>query len=331
MQAQDYAMAKWAIGLRCPGATQPSVDFAINNAEIIRTHLLRYTWHFVAAADLRWILDLLAGKLRASMVSRHKQLGLTEEKIAHSNNCMGKALQGGRQLTREELLGELKIAGFALDGNRASHLLGRAEIDGIICSGAIKGGKQTYALLDEWVPKAESVDRQTALAKLAYRYFSSHGPASLQDFTWWSGLSVAEARSALELAKPQLVSETIDSQVYWFTEIEPVPHSAPAGEGCYLLPAFDEYLISYKDRSAALPATDFTRAVSSNGIFWPVVVIEGKVRGIWKRTIKKRLVIIEVQFFEVPGREQLRQAEEAAGEYARFIGKEPEIKIQFRD
>jgi hypothetical protein len=331
IQAQDDAMAKWGIGIRLPGSTLHTVDAAINSAQIIRTHMLRMTWHYVAAEDLRWILALTAGGMRNSMRSRLRQLGLSEELIAHSNMALVDALQGGRQATRAEVLDVLSRAGLPLEGNRASHLLGKAEIDGIICSGAVKDGKPTYTLLDEWIPKSEPISREEALAGLAHRYFSSRGPATLSDFAWWSGLSITQTRQALELAKQGLASTMLDSQEYWWADAKPISGSMvrdAVKEECYFLPAFDEYLISYKDRTAALLSGDFTRAVSSNGIFWPLIVIDGKVNGTWKRTVKKERVILEVRHFQQPGRSQLRQIEEAAGKYASFIGKEPEIKIQ---
>jgi hypothetical protein len=214
MQAQDYAMAKWAIGLRLPKSTDQAIETAVNDGEILRTHLLRPTWHFVSADDIYWMLELTAPKIKESMRSRHKQLGLTDAIFTKSNSIIEKALRGGKHLTREELLVEIGNAKIVLDGNRASHLLTRAELDGIVCSGATKNGKQTYALLEEWVQKAKPLDKEEALVKLAKIYFSSRCPATFQDFVWWSGLPINAARYALEMVKSDFISEAIQKQIY---------------------------------------------------------------------------------------------------------------------
>jgi len=217
MQAQDYAMVKWAVGVRLPNVTDQAVDAAINNAEVIRTHVLRPTWHLVSAQDIYWLLALTAPHIKASLRSRHRELGLSETIFRQSNAIMEKALRDGKHLTRNDLLVEIKKAQISIDENRASHLFLWAELDGIVCSGAIQAGKQTYALLEERVPKPNSTfSKDDLLAKLARRYYTSHGPATWQDFAWWSGLSVGDAKHALDMAKADLVSETIDSQVYWF-------------------------------------------------------------------------------------------------------------------
>lgn len=206
MQAQDYQMAKWAIGIRLPGSTKETIEKAIRNGEIIRTHLLRPTWHFVAADDLRWMLDLTSPRIKVTMRSRHKSLGLTDEIIAKSNRVIEKALTEN-PLTRNELVAELEASGFENKDNLASHLLLCAELEGIICSGPSKDDAYTYALLEERVPKSKSLSREEALYNLACIYFRSHGPATLEDFCWWSGLTKTGAREALESAKMVLVSE----------------------------------------------------------------------------------------------------------------------------
>ena len=323
MQAQDYAMVKWAVGLRLPDGDAQIVERAISKGEIIRTHLLRPTWHLVSADDIYWMLELTAPRIRAGMKSRHRVLGLTESLLERSNETITKALEG-KQLKREELISELEKAGIPTAGdNRASHMFQVAELTGIICSGASDGNKETYALLSERVPKPTSLSREAALAAVARKYFNSHCPATLNDFIWWSGLSVREAKQALDLVKPDFVPETIDSQNYWLPNSYEVPG---AGEqGVWLLPAFDEYLISYKDRSASLPFKDFNKTVSNNGVFRPVVAVNGQVKGIWKRTIKKDRVVVETELFCKLGKTTLDKIEEAAAKFGRFIGKEVEI------
>jgi hypothetical protein len=324
MQAQDYGMVKWAIGVRLPNATDRLIETAINNGKIIRTHILRPTWHFVSADDIYWMLALRAAPIKASLRSRFSQLGLSESIVSKSNTIMENKLQGGKHLTREDLLPELTKAGIPTDENRASHLLVWAELDGLVCSGAIKGRKQTYALLEERVPKTALPTREEALARLAKKYFNSHGPATLPDFAWWSGLSGKDASHALELVKLDFHSETIEAQTYWFPQNQTLPLAGK--KAVYVLPAFDEYIISYKDRRAALPYEDFDKAVSDNGIFRPIIVVNGQVTGIWKRTIKKDKVLVETTFFKNPDNKTIPLIEKAARGYGKFLEMETEIK-----
>jgi hypothetical protein len=323
MQAQDYAMVKWAVGLRLPDGDAQIVERAISDGEIIRTHLLRPTWHLVSSDDIYWMLELTAPRIRTGMKSRHRVLGLTESLLKRSNETIAKALEG-KQLNRAELISELEKAGIRTTGdNRASHMFRVAELAGIICSGASDENKETYALLSERVPKATSLSREAALAALARKYFNSHCPATLNDFIWWSGLSVREAKQALDLVKPDFIRETIASQNYWLPHSCEVPEASD--QGVWLLPAFDEYLISYKDRSASLPFKDFNKTVSNNGVFRPVVVVNGGVKGIWKRTIKKDRVVVETELFCKLGKTTLGKIEEEAAKYGRFLGREVEI------
>jgi hypothetical protein len=237
---------------------------------------------------------------------------------------MERAMRGGKSLTREEILSYLIKAGIPVDENRASHLLMWAELDGVICSGATKGKKVTYALLEERVLKTDLPSREEALARLAKKYFSSHGPATVKDFTWWSGLSAREASHAFELVKLNLNPETIYGQTFWSLHTPPLPPAVK--DMAILLPAFDEFIISYTDREAALPLENFSMSVSSNGIFRPIIVVNGQVTGIWKRTIQKGKVLVETNFFQPPEKTTLALIEEAARKYGNFLGMEIEIK-----
>jgi hypothetical protein len=280
IQAQDFAMSKWAIGIRLSNSTNKIIETEFNRGEILRTHILRPTWHLVSAQNIRWMLNLTAPGIKARLKLRHRDLDLTESIFTKCNTIIQNALKGNNHLTREELVALLINAQVPLKGQRAYHILVRAELDGLVCSGTLKGGKQTYALLDERVPKAEVLTKEESLKKIAGIYFSSRGPATLQDFKWWSGLSVADSRNALEIVKPDLVYEKVGVETYWFLSC----HNSPriANNSAHLLPAFDEFLISYKDRNASLTLTNFKKAVSENGIFRPVIVINGQVMGLWK-------------------------------------------------
>lgn len=295
MQAQDFNMAKWGVGLRLPGSTEETINAAIDRGEIIRTHVMRPTWHFVSADDIYRMLELTAPNIRSSMKSRHKQLEIDAHAVAQSNAIIEKALTDRGQLSRKELVSEFIKAGIGLDDNRAAHLLMCAELDQLVCSGKTQGSQTTYALLAERVPAKTKMGREEALAKLALTYFSSHGPATLQDFVWWSGLAVRDARNALEMARSALVPETIGSQTYWFRNST----AEVARESVHLLPAFDEFIVGYKDRSAALTYEHHKKTVTNNGVFRPVVVVNGQVEGRWKRSVKKTEVPVEIVLFQM--------------------------------
>ncbi|OGO26337.1 MAG: hypothetical protein A2136_01970 [Chloroflexi bacterium RBG_16_54_11] len=325
MQAQDYPMAKWAIGARLPASTDVEIESAIDRAEIIRTHLLRPTWHFVAAEDVYWLLDLTASHVKTAQSGRERDLELTDKVFAKSNSVIEKALSAGRHLTRDELVTELNKAGIATDQNRASHLFTRAELEKIICSGATREGKLTYALLAERVPKVKGMSREESLAELARRYFTSRCPATWQDFAWWSGLPSGDARHALELLKPKFHSECVGEQTYLY----PVGLSLPgrAAKSVFLLPPYDEFTLSYADRSASFPPgmESHMKEISDRGIFRPVLVVDGQVSGTWKRIVKKDSVLLEIQPYVridsstlVSSLEKIRKA---ALRYGKFLGK----------
>lgn len=315
-QAQDYTHAKWALGLRVPGTTDADVEAAIDRAEIIRTHLLRPTWHFAAAEDLRWMLALSAPQIIGIMASFNQQMGLDEAVFSRCNAVIAKALEGGQQRTREELMSELERAGITTNNFSATHIMMRAEQEGIVCNGSRRGKQFTYALLDERVTKGKTYDRSDAIVELARRYFSSHAPATLHDFHWWSGLKMGEARAGLEAIQPMLVSETIGKQTYWLpNNFQERPIDSPV---LHLLPAFDEFLVSYKDRSASLHPSQKVQTITGNGIFKPVVVQNAWVHGIWQRTFKKNKVEVQHQLFEESSGLDAALMQEAVERFAAF-------------
>ncbi len=323
IQAQDYAMAKWAIGARLPGSSEKLVESAIDKGKIIRTHLLRPTWHFVSSDDIYWMLELTAHKIKTSMSSRHKELELNRAVFKKSNKIFERVLSGGNHLSREELKAELERAKISTGGNRLSHILANAELDGLICSGVEKRNKHTYALLAERVSKEKTFTRDEALAKLAKRYFESHCPATLKDYSWWSGLSLTEASRSLEMVKSDFIRETIGGQTYWLIDSFSVPRIEK--DSTYLLPAFDEFIISYKDRTAALPFKENNKSVFNNGMFKPVILFKGRVIGIWKRTIRGENVILETEFFNLPRKTVKKAVAKASAPFGNFLDKTPEI------
>lgn len=324
MQAQDLPMAKWAVGLRLQNATESTVETALDNGDILRTHLMRPTWHFVSPDDIYWLLDLTAPQIHTASKSRHQQLGITSAVIRKCNQLFEKAMAGGRHCTRDELVQLLVKAKIAVDDNRAAHLFMCAELDQVICSGRKQGNKQTYALLAERVPTAKRYSREESLGLLATRYFQSHGPATLYDFVWWSGLSVTESKKAIESVKTQFVNEQIGKDLFLYSPA--LRSSKPIKDpNVYLLPTYDEFLIAYKDRSAAIPGGMEPSLISTNGIFRSIIVTNGQVTGLWKRTKTPKKILIEPAFFKSPSQSVKRRFMETAKAYSTFLQAEIEV------
>jgi hypothetical protein len=321
VQAQDYFGSLWAIGLRMRNAVEGAVEQAIANKSIIRTWPMRGTLHFVAAADVRWMLELLTPRVVAGPARRHhQQVGLDELIFARSRKLFERVLQGGKQLTRNAMYESLEKAHISTAGQRGLHILSQLAQDGVICFGARQGRQQTFALLDEWVPSAGSKPREEALAELARRYFSSHGPATLQDFAWWSGLTMGDAREGLEMGKAQLVNEAVDGKIYWFASSMRTATAKAASPTAHLLPAYDEYTVAYKDRSAVLDPLHAREASSGKGIFYPTIVVDGQVVGTWKRELRKEELVVKPSPFEQLNKSETRAFASAASRYGDFLG-----------
>ena len=292
VQAQDYGAAKWALALRMRNATHAQVEDAFNEGRIIRIHLLRPTWHFVVPEDIRWLLGLTAPQVNRRSGSGYRMFELDTAIFKRSNKVLTNSLRGGKHLTRAALKAVLNKSGVAADdGVRLAHIMLRAELDGVVCSGPRIGKQFTYALLEERVPPAKPLSRDEALAKLTRSYFTSHGPATLRDFIWWSGLSTADAKRGIEIA--DLVAE----KTYWRTRSTPASNRIE--NPCHLLPAFDEYFVAYKDREGGLG---------------PTIIIDGRVVGTWKRDS----ATITLNVSRTLNRSQQRAIAEATERYKNF-------------
>jgi len=315
MQAQDYAGAKWAVGMRLQKSNDAAVDKAMADGSIIRTHVLRPTWHFVAPADLRWMLDLTAHRIISLSASRERQLKLDGSIFKQSNDALGKALTGEKQLSRLEMMDVLQQAGVDTNEERFIHLLMRAELDRVICSGARLGKQFSYTLFDDRVPPGNTPSHEEALAELVKRYFISRGPATLQDFAWWSGLTLTDAKTGLDVIKAELTNIQVNGHTYWMLKDQPVINiKAPIA---YLLPAYDEFAVAYSDRTAVVNPKYLVQA--RHVIFDPSIVINNQVVGAWKRVVKKNEIEVILNPFGKLNKVQIKAIEMAQKRYQKFM------------
>ncbi len=324
MQAQHYNMVKYAVGLRLAAPAETSVNRALNRGEIVRTHALRPTWHLIRARHLTAMLQLTAPRILAAMKTRHRQLGLTPEKFKKAFSALESVLEGHPGMRRDELLLALQKMGLRLEGNnRAAHILMAAELNRIICSGKQKGQQGTYTLYPPDDPASPSLSRAQLTAWLAEKYFTSHGPATATDFSWWSGLTLTEARQGLAAISAKYASITLQGQSYWYRKGTDRLHAKD--HKAYLIPAFDEFVVSYKNRTMIFRPKDQRTAISSNGIFWPVVLVNGQATGLWKLVKKRKLLHIQTTLFRRHSTQEKALIREAAFKVGTFYGEKIEV------
>lgn len=315
MQSQEYAQAKWAIGLRVPHLHEQDVEAAFNEGKILRTHVLRPTWHFVAPQDIRWILSVSAPRVQAFNAHMYRKTNLDTKLLNRCATIIESALSGGNFLTRNalnELLVKKKIVS---DGVRLSLIMMYAELEAIICSGPRHGKQFTYALLEERVPSTKKLSQQEALAALALRYFSGRSPATIQDFAWWSGLTVKDCKTAAGLLPSSFKEKNIDGKTYI---VAPAQEVEVKKDSAFLLPDYDEYGISYKDRSAIFTNDGAGEKRGGNTIFNHMLVIDGKIAGTWKRTGKNN-ELAEAKPFAALSKKQEAATSRAIRHYETFM------------
>lgn len=323
VQSQDYAGAKWALASRLKKPIESEIEEAIDKGEILRTHVLRPTWHFVVSEDIRWMIGLTEPRITAFSAKYFRDLELDKPVLKRSNKTIVKALQSGKHLTRKELGEALEKAGIATDGLRLTFMLFRAELDQLICSGARRGKQATYALVEQRAPHARFLKKDEALAELAQRYFKSRGPATIKDFTWWSGLSPDDARKAVEIVKSQFDSDEGNGQTYFFSSSAPSKKSKNAA--VYLLPSWDEYTVAYKDRSSVVDSVHESKA--GHGIFNPNIIVDGLIQGSWRRTLKNDKVLLALHYFSPASKAMHKSVTSIATRYAKFHGKKLELSV----
>jgi len=317
MQSQNYEMAKWGIGIRLPGVTNRQVEDAVNSGEIIRTHILRPTWHFITAEDVHWMLELTAPRLKPAFIGYYRMRGIEEHVIVKAQDVLYSLLEEHGHLTRLEIYDHFTARGISLPENRdVSHIVSLAELEGMVCNGVVRGSKQTYALLHERVPNKVQLNKEEAVERLTRRYFTSHGPATIDDFLWWSGLTRTEIKAGIELIRHDFICETIGGKKYWMPNNSKTP---PAGANLkHLLPAFDEFVVSYRDRKEIIDEMYYRKVLTLNGIFSPTIHYNGRVVGSWKRLNKKSGIVSELTFFPTTPKKIQGMFNQAQKEYNKF-------------
>jgi hypothetical protein len=324
VQSQDYGPAKWSVGQRTAGGTDARLERVFADGDILRTHVLRPTWHFVAPADIRWMLELTAPRVHAQSAYLYRRLELDDALLSRCRGLLGDALRGGNQLTRKELAAVLAAGGITADGLRLAYILMVAELDGVVCSGAPRGKQHTYAMLEERAPDAGELSREEALEELALRYFTSHGPATAKDLRAWASLTAADVRQALEMMGPRLACEVVDGLRYWFAP-QPPPPQAPAPT-VHLLQAYDEYIMGYRESKSVLDIAGVTRSLPpARTVFNHIVILDGQVAGHWKRTVTTRSVKIEAALYRPLTDVEHEALRAAAARHGRFLEVEASV------
>jgi hypothetical protein len=320
MQAQEFGPAKWSVAQRCDGVGNAALERAYADGAILRTHILRPTWHFVAPADLRWLMQLSGPRVRALNAYVDRRLELDDETIGRTNTLLARAVESGRHLTRTEIAARLQDAGIPASGQRLAYIVMRAELDSIVCSGAPRGKQHTYALFDERVPPGPAIDRDEALAELTGRYFASRGPATLKDFLRWSSLTVADGRRGLELAVGRLEHAVVGDRSYWFAASFSGQFSNPAWPVVNLVQIYDEYVMGYSESRDLIQRAGGTLDLYQGPVpSLHAILLDGQVIGHWRAVMSSRSVAIETQLARSLDDAEARALAEAVDRYGRFM------------
>ena len=318
MQAQDYGPAKWSVGQRVRGLADEDLDRALNEGAILRTHALRPTWHFVLPEDIRWVLGITSPRIHVKNSTAYKQLDIDGKLGARCNRLIERALRGGNHLTRQELQSVLLKGGIETDSRRLGYLTAYAELEAVICSGALSGKRHTYALLEERAPHALDLSSDEALAELTLRYFTSHGPATIKDFAWWSSLKVSDIKRGLEMAGAKITSADVGGRTYWY----PSGNRRPALRSpvVHLLQAYDEYIVAFSETKGLLNLKGIARSLADRTLYLGVVMLDGQIAGHWKRTATKSAVRFEIALYRPFKSKQKESLEREVEKHGRFLG-----------
>jgi hypothetical protein len=283
-------MAKWAVATRMRKASDQDIEMCVNSGDIIRTHILRPTWHFVSSKDVRWMIELSAPYVKKATRYVDRQVGLTDEIFKKIWKIIEVALQREDNLTKEDLMDRFAKKKIKVDSLMATQIFIRAELEMRLCSGERKENKVTYSLFDRRVPHSEKISKKDSLVNLASIYFNSRGPATVKDFMWWSGLNLADAKFGISGLGENLRSTSLDGLNYLYFENTLYQKKKIS----LLLPSYDEYMVGYSEgRKIAFPP-DLDKSFLGNGIFKPIVLVDNTIVGTWKKIGKEPFV--EIQF-----------------------------------
>ena len=331
VQAQEYPFAKWGLALRLRGTpVESEIEAAFTRGEILRTHVMRPTWHFVTADDITWLLDLTATRVRAATAAYFRSNGLDTRLLTRATAMIERVVSGGRHLTRAELRTELARGRVRLSALQLGLLSLYAESEKVICSGPRRGKQFTYASLSERLAAVGASrtqvpgERDEAIAELAKRYFSRHGPATVRDFVWWSGLKSGEARRGVEMIRAKPLSS--DQLTYWFVD-DLVPARST---GVQLLPIYDEYVVAYRDRVAVPYGPGSVRRLTGATTFRHVVVIDGQIAGTWRTEQKGSTTVVAVTPLRLLRPRERDGIAAAVARYARHIQSEVTVSVDGR-
>jgi Winged helix DNA-binding domain len=318
MQSQEYPVARWAIGQRAVSVDEAAVDRALADGSVIRTHVLRDTWHLVAADDLRWLMALTGPRIHQRNATMYRRTGLDAALLARTDGLLADAMSGGQQLTRREITALLKGHGIEADGHRLAYILMHAELELVVCSGGLRGKQQTYALVDDRVPPGTGASPDEALAELVLRYFISHGPATVKDLSWWSSLTGADVKRGLHLVGDALQSNVVDGTTYW--SATPLPARA-APPRAHLLQGYDEYAIAYSESRHVLDIGGYAGSVLGGAaMFVHAVLLDGQVIGHWRRRTEGKAVVVDIQLGRPIDAGETAALDDAVQRYGGFVG-----------
>lgn len=318
MQFQEYPVARWSIGQRAPGINEAAVDRALAEAQVVRTHVLRDTWHLVASDDLRWLMELTGPRIQQRNGTMYRRLELDAQLLSRTDELLRNALAEGQHLPRRAIAAHLAAHGVDANGMRLAYILMHAEVELVICSGALQGKQHTYALVDGRVPATRGMDRDEALAELVRRYFTSHGPATVKDLGWWSSLTGADIRHGLEVAGDALESRTFGGTTYWCGPAQPAREAPPRA---HLLQGYDEYAIAYSESRNVLAIDGHAGSVlGGDAMFTHAVLLDGQVIGHWRRRTEGRALAIDMQLGRSLDTAATQAVDEAVQRYGVFVG-----------
>jgi hypothetical protein len=320
VQAQEFAEVKWSLAERIGDLDDAAIERTFAAGKILRTHVMRPTWHFVAAEDIRWLLRLTAPRVHAANRYWYRQAGLDAPTLERSHELIARELADGEPRTRKQLVPALAAAGIEGDSLRIGYILIHAELEQLICSGPRRGKQHTYMLLDDRAPSEPGPSGDAALGELARRYFRSHGPATARDFSWWSGLTLTRARGAIGLCVPALERADDGEGTPWFRL--GAAAEAPARHRALLLPTYDELIVAYKDLRV-----DLVREPPREGLLTRTIAIDGRTVGGWKRTLAKRSVTVEATAFAPLDRDQRDALERAVARFGDFLALEARLEL----